>query len=116
MRVESGSQEVPEPMRECGTPSGLAGIDMPGIIMPGIPGITCANSRPAQRSGTAVRKTRPAKLLLGDLAADLAGWVRVGMDVGVGETGEEKLLERVAVHRSGYRGAGIQQHTPVTRS
>src|SRR4051812_23163992 len=92
MRVESGSQEVPEPMRECGTPSGLSGIDMPCII-PGMPGITCANSRPAQRSRTAVRRSRGVKLLLGDLTANLAARVRGSVDVGVCETSEEQFLE-----------------------
>src|ERR1043165_2595969 len=93
MRVESGTHEVPEPIRECGTPSGLSGMDMPCIIMPGMPGITCANSRPAQMSGTAVRKNRLAKLLLADLTSNLTAWVGGGVNVGVREAGKEQFLE-----------------------
>src|ERR1051325_942994 len=83
------------------------------IIMPAMPGITCANSRPAQKSETAARRNSFVKLLLGDLTANLAARVCRRMDVCVCEAGKEKLLERIAVDGRRHGGACIEEHAAV---
>src|SRR3954462_2854213 len=51
---ESGSHDVPDPMRECGMPSGLD-IGMPFMSMPGMS--PCASSRPLVATRAAARNT-----------------------------------------------------------